>query len=90
MEGVIRARRKASLIASLILLWGALQCFTTLVSATNRAWGAASYNWWRLPLKSLLLLATTASGVLLGMLLPVLVKITGDRLFSGEFSLAGF
>ncbi|NTV12328.1 MAG: YihY/virulence factor BrkB family protein [Desulfobulbaceae bacterium] len=85
ITGVIKAREKAGAIAFIILLWGALQCFTTLISATNRAWGAAMYNWWRMPLKSLLLLSITASGVLLGLLAPVLAKMTKDWLFPGDF-----
>lgn len=85
IAGVIEAREKAGTIAFFVLLWGALQCFTTLISATNRAWGAVRYNWWRLPLKSLLLLSITASGALLGMAAPVLAKMTRDWLFPVNF-----
>lgn len=86
ITGVIMAREKAGAIAFVILLWGALQCFTTLISATNRAWGTAMYNWWRMPLKSLLLLCVTASGVVLGMMAPMLARMTRDWLFPGDFS----
>ena len=55
IAGVIKARQQASAVALLILVWAALQCFTTLICATNRAWGTTVYNWWRLPLKSLVL-----------------------------------
>jgi Ca2+-transporting ATPase len=89
IAGVIKVREKAGAIAFLILLWGALQCFTTLIIATNRAWGAVSYNWWRLPLRSLLLLSITASGALLGMAAPVLVKMTRDWLFPVNFYRSG-
>jgi YihY family inner membrane protein len=82
IAGVIKARRHASSIALLILIWGALQCFTTLISATNRAWDTAAYNWWRTPLKSLALLGITASAVLLGMTVPVLVKMAKSWLFA--------
>lgn len=75
IAGVIKARRPASGIAFLILIWGALRSFTTLISATNRAWGTVVQNWWRMPMKSLLLLVITAGAVLLGMAVPVLVKI---------------
>jgi Ca2+-transporting ATPase len=85
IAGVIEAREKAGAIAFLVLLWGALQCFTTLISATNRAWGAVMYNWWQLPLKSLLLLSITASGALLGIMAPVLAKMTRDWLFPVNF-----
>jgi Ca2+-transporting ATPase len=75
IAGVIKARQQAGAIAFLILVWAALQCFTTLICATNRAWGNAVPNWWRLPLKSLVLLGSTAGAVLLGMALPVLLRI---------------
>ena len=65
IAGVITAREQAGVVALLILVWVALQCFSTLICATNRAWGTAAYNWWRLPLKSLALLCTTAGAVLL-------------------------
>ena len=64
--GVVKARGQASAIAFLMLVWSAMQFFTTLISATNRAWGAEAYNWWRLPLKSLIFLALMVSAVLIG------------------------
>jgi len=79
--GVIKARERAGAVAFLILVWAALQCFTTLICATNRAWGTAVYNWWRLPLKSLVLLGTTAGAVLLGMAVPVLMRMAQGWLF---------
>lgn len=85
IAGVVEAREEAGVIAFLILLWSALQCFITLISATNRAWGVEMYNWWRLPLKSLLLLNITAGGALLGMAAPVLAKMTRDWLFPANF-----
>ena len=75
IAGVIKAREQAGTVALLILVWAALQCFTTLICATNRAWGTAGYNWWRLPLKSLVLLGITAGAVLLGMAVPVLMRM---------------
>ncbi len=81
IAGVIKARKHASAIAFLILIWGALRCFTTLIRATNRAWDTAAYNWWRIPLKSLALLGITAGAVLLGMVVPVLAKMAKAWLF---------
>jgi Ca2+-transporting ATPase len=52
-----------------------------LISSTNRAWGVKSYNWWRRPLKSLVLLAIMVSAVLLGVAVPVLAKMAKDWLF---------
>jgi Ca2+-transporting ATPase len=82
IAGVIKAREQAGAVALLILVWAALQCFTTLICATNRAWGTAVYNWWRLPLKSLVLLGITAGAVLLGMGVPVVMRMAKGWLFS--------
>jgi Ca2+-transporting ATPase len=81
IAGVIKARQQASAVALLILVWAALQCFTTLICATNRAWGTTVYNWWRLPLKSLVLLGITAGALLLGMAVPVLMTMAKGWLF---------
>jgi YihY family inner membrane protein len=79
--GVITAREQAGAVVLFILVWVALQCFTTLISATNRAWGAETHNIWRLPLKGLALLGLTAGAVLLGMAAPLLVKMAKDWYF---------
>ena len=81
ISGVINSREQASTVAILALAWTAIQCFTTLIVATNRAWGTEVYNWWRLPLKSLALLGITAGAVLLGMAVPVLVRMVKGWLF---------
>jgi len=82
IAGVVKARGQAGAVAVLILGWAALQCFITLICATNRAWGAEVYNWWRLPLKSLVLLGITAGAVLLGMAAPVLMRMAKVWLFT--------
>jgi Ca2+-transporting ATPase len=81
IAGVITAREQAGAVALLILVWVALQCFTTLICATNRAWGTMVYNWWRLPLKSLVMLGITAGAVLLGMTVPFLMRLAKGWLF---------
>jgi len=81
VAGVIKARGQAGAIAFLILVWVTLQCFTTLISATNRAWGTEGYSWWRLPLKSLVLLGITAGVVLLSIGSPMLANMARDWLF---------
>jgi len=78
IAGVMKTRGQASVVASLILVWVTLQCFTTLIHATNRAWGTEVPNWWRLPLKSLLLLGITADAVLLGIALPMLAQMAKE------------
>ena len=80
--GVIKGRKPASGIAFLILIWGALRCFATLISATNRAWNTAVSNWWRMPLKSLVLLIITVGAVLLGMAVPVVAQMSEVWLFT--------
>lgn len=80
ITGVINARGQAGAVALLMLVWAALQFVTALVSATNRAWDTKAYNWWRLPLKSLLLLVIMVSAVLLGIPLPMLGRLVSDWL----------
>lgn len=81
IAGVMKTRGQASVAASLILIWVTLQCFSTLISATNRAWGSEVPNWWRLPLKSLLLLGITADAILIGIALPMLAQMTQEYFF---------
>jgi uncharacterized BrkB/YihY/UPF0761 family membrane protein len=47
LTGVIKARKQAGAVAFLMLIWVALQCFSTLISATTRAWDTTVYNWWQ-------------------------------------------
>lgn len=88
ISGVINAREQAGLVAFVILVWAALQCFITLIVATNRAWGTTlDKSWWHLPLRSLVLSGTTASMVLLGMVFPVMMRIAKNWFFAAnEFS----
>jgi YihY family inner membrane protein len=76
ISGVVNARGKAGVIAFLMLAWVATQAFTTLICATNKAWSAEVYNWWRLPLKSLLLLGLVASTLLVGLAVPASARMT--------------
>lgn len=73
--GVIETRGGAGLVALAILVWASLKCFRTLILATNHTWGLAGYKWWRLPLRSLLLLGSTAGAVLLGLAAPMLARV---------------
>lgn len=81
---VIQARERAGIVAFLILIWAAVKCFTTLVRVTNRAWGDEAYNWWRLPLRGMVLLGITAGAVLLGMAAPALASIGESWLFPAD------
>ena len=74
----LQARGKISLAALPLLLWGALKFLRTLIRTTNRIWHSQTYNWWRLPLKSLRLLGITVSAVLIGILLPGLARLVRE------------
>lgn len=96
ISGVITARGKASLAAFLLLVWVAIQCFTTLICVTNRAWGATPYSWWRLPVKSMAIFAVMAVVSLLGIGIPVLATTAKEWLSpvhefqSWVYALGGF
>jgi YihY family inner membrane protein len=81
IAGVVAARRQAGVVAFVVLAWSALQCFSTLICATNRAWGAVMHNWWRLPLKSLVFLAIMVLAVFLGLGTSMLTNMAKDWLF---------
>jgi YihY family inner membrane protein len=73
--GMLAARGQISLAAIPFLLWSALQLLGMLIRTTNRLWHSPTYNWWRLPLKSLALLGITVSAVLIGILLPGVARM---------------
>jgi YihY family inner membrane protein len=81
LAGVIEARKGTGIVAFIILVWSSLQCFTTLVCVTNRAWGDETYAWWRLPLTGLVLLGVTAGAVLVGMAAPAVASAGMSWLF---------
>lgn len=70
IRGVLEARGKINIAALPLLVWGALKFLRTLIRTTNRIWHSPTYNWWRLPLRSLGLLGITASAALFGVLVP--------------------
>jgi Ca2+-transporting ATPase len=79
--GVVKARGKAGVIAFAVLVWSAMQFFSTLINAINRAWDIETHNWWRLPLHSLALLAFMVMAVLVGIALPVMAGMAKHWLF---------
>lgn len=82
IAGVVQSRALAGAAACLILAWVAFNCLTTLICATNHAWDVAAYKWWRLPLKSLLMLGITAGGLVVGIAVPVLMKMVEGWFFT--------
>lgn len=81
IAGVLEGRTKAGAVALVMLVWTSLQCFTTLISVTNAAWGHEAHKWWRLPLKSLTLLMLMAVPALIAMSLPTGFKLVQEWLF---------
>ena len=74
IDGVVKSRKSAGLIAFAVLAWTSLRFFQALVRGVNRAWGTKEYSWWRLPIKNLFMLAILASALLLGILAPTVLK----------------
>lgn len=79
--GVIKERGQASLVALAILAWAAMGFFSTLIRATNRAWGLDAHGWLRLPLKSLFFLAIMVAAMLLSIAVPMVVRMVQEWLF---------
>jgi len=71
VEGVIEHGLGAGLLGFLVLSWSALRFFQALVIGVNRAWGLKDYNWWKLPLKNLLMMGIVISTMGLGIVTPL-------------------
>ena len=74
LQGVLDARGKIGLVAFAGVLWSSLGFFQSLVGAVNQAWNLEPLNWWKLPLKNLTMVGVLASALLLGNVLPVILK----------------
>jgi YihY family inner membrane protein len=81
VSGVISSRGQAGLVAMLMLGWSAMRFFSTLIRATNRAWGVDAHSWWRLPMTSLVFLAIMAAVVLISITAPTLTRMVKEWLF---------
>jgi Ca2+-transporting ATPase len=71
---VLIARKGASALAVLALIWSSSQLFHTIVHGVNRAWDTVEYPWWHVPVKSFVLLGLTASAFFIGILVPVIIN----------------
>lgn len=88
---VVKARAKFGIVASVVLVWGSLHFFKALIRATNKAWDAPLHTWWRIPLKSLLLLLVMGSTLLIGISVSVLSKVVRRGLpMADEMTAAAF
>ena len=72
--GFMQSRLGSGLISFGILTWCSLRFFHSLVRAVNSAWGTHEYNWWRLPLKNLLMVSVLASALLIGLVAPAILN----------------
>ncbi len=78
INGVVKSRNKAGIIAFGVLAWSAMRFFQALVRGVNRAWGIKEYAWWRLPFKNLFMTAILASALFLGVVVPSVLKVVED------------
>ena len=83
LTGIIASRGQIGVAALLVLLWSAMGFFQSLVSAVNAAWGNEPLNWWKLPLRNLLMVGVLLSALALGVILPALLRIAQNFLSWG-------
>jgi YihY family inner membrane protein len=81
MNAVIRTRGRTGTAAFIVVAWSALLIFKALIRAANRAWNTKIHNWWRLPLKSLLILLAVLGVASLGSVSSLLARFTTEWLF---------
>ena len=91
LQGVLDARGKIGLVALLGVLWSSLGFFQSIVSAVNQAWDLEPLNWWKLPLRNLMMVGVLASALLLGNVIPVALKTAqGYMKFAAPWSASLF
>lgn len=74
VSSVLNTRGSAGVIAFLVLAWSALRFFQALVHGVNHAWHTHEIPWWKMPVKNLAMVGIVASALLLGIIIPVIVK----------------
>jgi YihY family inner membrane protein len=67
VQGVIEHGLGAGIFGFLVLAWSSLRFSQALIIGVNRAWELADYDWWRLPLKNLLMIGIVISAGVLGL-----------------------
>jgi len=75
IDGVIKSRGSAGIVAFVTLAWSSLRFFQALVRGINRAWHTREYAWWHLPIKNLGMVGIIASALVLNTLLPTILKV---------------
>jgi len=84
VAGVIKTPGRVGIIAFFMLVWAAMQFFSSLICAANRAWGNTVNSLWRLPLKSLILLFAMICTVLIGIVAPAFMKMAETKFIPGN------
>ena len=84
LHGVLDSRGRIGLFALVGLLWSSLGFFQSLVSSVNQAFRQQPIPWWKLPLKNLMMLGVLVSALLLGNVVPVILKTALGYLASGR------
>ena len=79
-----KARGSISIISFIVLLWASHRFFQALVRGVNRAWHTIEIRWWEGPLKNLIMVATLASAVILGILAPGVLQVARNMAYSLE------
>lgn len=77
-----RERGSVSLLSFGILLWTSMRFFHALVRAVNRAWQSQENPWWQLPLKNLIMIATVASALLIGIVAPAILQALSNAAYA--------
>ena len=86
LQSLLARRGSAGYIAVVILAWSAARIFKALIHALNLAWGCRTRTWWKVPLQYILLLTILASGLFLGIAMPLLLRSL-DRWIGPSLSL---
>ena len=74
VEALERERGSVSVVSLAILLWTSLRFFHALVRGVNRAWQSQEIPWWQMPLKNIIMIATIASALLVGIIAPAILQ----------------
>lgn len=86
LTGVVDARKRVSVFALVVVVWGASQFLEAIVRAVNRAWGTDMSGWWRLPVESLMSVAIMVSALFLSMIIPIGAQVLQQKFPPSEFA----
>jgi YihY family inner membrane protein len=84
VQGVIEHGLGAGIFGFLVLVWSSLRFSQALIVGVNRAWKLADYDWWRLPMKNLLMIGVVISAGALGLIASFLFDRAAELLGWGN------